>query len=338
MAAACKAPWFALMMMLLTPLTRALVLQHSASKATTATISTNSTFRTNSTMPASSVGLTAAQNYCNGLGSGWNIAYTDQTGGSLYCLYGSIGTGSNCNDCNTYRIVVWLDGGGETKHDSGSYPFATTAGNVYSAHTNPCSIGPNTLGNPCDTFDLVPTPAPPTAPSASATGDPHLQNVLGEHFDLMMEGNHILIDIPRHAEHALLRVQADAHRVGSQCSDMYFQALNVTGSWADAKQAGGYHYSVSQSEVEAPEWITFGKVELKVVRGLTNSGVSYLNMYAKHLGRTGFAVGGLLGEADHTAESTPPAWCLKHVSLQKTRSHLYSRESIRASIAEATFE
>eukprot|EP00959_Pyramimonas_sp_CCMP1952_P090597 1896644-Pyramimonas_sp.AAC.1 len=64
----------------------------------------------------------------------------------------------------------------------------------------------------------------------SATGDPHLQNVYGERFDLMKSGNHVLINIPKgmRAEKALLRVQADARRMGGSCADMYFVEINVT--------------------------------------------------------------------------------------------------------------
>jgi len=144
-----------------------------------------------------------------------------------------------------------------------------------------------------------------------------LQNVHGERFDLMKPGKHVLINIPRgrSAEKALLRVQAEARHLGGQCADMYFQEVNVTGSWAEAKQAGGYHYSVNHGDVETPEWAAFGKVGLKVVHGRTGSGLSYLNVYVKHLGRAGFAVGGLLGEDDHGDASTPPEACAKHLSL-----------------------
>jgi hypothetical protein len=152
---------------------------------------------------------------------------------------------------------------------------------------------------------------------ASAVGDPHLQNVHNERFDLMKAGMHVLINIPRgtNAEAALLRVQADARRLGGHCADMYFQEINVTGSWAEAKQAGGYHYGVSQHDVKTPEWVAFGKIELKVVHGHTDSGLLYLNMYVKHLGRAGFAIGGLLGEDDHDDVSTPPASCAERMAL-----------------------
>ena len=93
----------------------------------------------------------------------------------------------------------------------------------------------------CQPIQATPPPAGGAGAGASAVGDPHLQNVHGERFDLMKAGKHVLINIPRgmSAENALLRVQADARRLGGQCADMYFQELNVTGSWAEAKQAGG---------------------------------------------------------------------------------------------------
>jgi hypothetical protein len=174
-----------------------------------------------------------------------------------------------------------------------------------------------------------PTPMPPTTPSptpggASAVGDPHLQNIHGDRFDLMKTGNHVLINIPRgmSAANALLRVQAEAIRLGGHCADMYFQAVNVTGSWADAKQHGGYHYAAWHDEAKTPEWIALGKVELKVVHGRTVSGFLYLNVYVKHLGRTGFAVGGLLGEDDHADASTPSEACGKQMTLSGDLSEI----------------
>jgi len=170
-----------------------------------------------------------------------------------------------------------------------------------------------------------PTPAVPgfggpAAGGSSAVGDPHLQNVHGQKFDLMKPGKHVLINIPRGvtAEKSMLQVQADARHLGGQCADMYFQEVNVTGSWAEAKKAGGYHYSVKHGDVETPEWVAFGKVGLKVVQGRTDGGLSYLNVYVKHLSRAGYAVGGLLGEDDHEDVITPPADCAKRMALLET--------------------
>ena len=107
---------------------------------------------TSSTNQAAAADQAAAEAYCNSLGSTWSIGYTDAGGGSLYCLKDGTTSDSNCDSCDTYRIVVWKDGGGETKHDTTSYPFNTIAGNVYSAHTTPCSYTPDSLGSPCDQF------------------------------------------------------------------------------------------------------------------------------------------------------------------------------------------
>jgi len=193
----------------------------------------------------------------------------------------------------------------------------------------------------CKVSAPSPTPNPPAGlvggGGASATGDPHLQNVHGQRFDLMKPGIHLLINIPKggSAEAAMLRVEADARRLGG-CSDMYFQALNVTGSWAEQRQAGGYHYSVSQGAAEHPDWVAFYTVELKVVRGRTVRGFEYLNLYVKHLGRAGFAVGGLLGDDDHTDASTVPASCRKRAVALVDQEDEDENPAMKSS-AEATY-
>ena len=68
----------------------------------------------------------------------------------------------------------------------------------------------------------------------AATGDPHLQNIHGERFDLMKPGKHVLIHIPRGepAETTLLSVEAEARQLGGQCADMYFQEVNILNAYA----------------------------------------------------------------------------------------------------------
>jgi len=175
-----------------------------------------------------------------------------------------------------------------------------------------------------------------TGVGAAAVGDPHLQNAHGERFDLRKPGKHVLMNIPRgvSAAKCLLRVVADAQQLGGQCADMYFQELNVTGSWAEAKHAGGYHYSVSQRDGKASEWVAFGKVHLKVVHGRTNKDLPYLNVYAKHLEHAGYAIGGLLGEDDHEDACTPTVQCVKQISLFRPKDR---RPSV-ASLAASSFE
>ena len=177
------------------------------------------------------------------------------------------------------------------------------------------------------------------AGGVAATGDPHLQNVLGQRFDLMKPGKHVLINIPRgRHQNALLRVEADARQLGGPCADMYFEELNVTGAWAEAKQAGGYHYVASQRAVGTPQWVAFGEIELKVVNGRTQSDLPYLNFYVKHLGKSGIQVGGLLGEDDHGDVTIPSAECKGHTSLLAFKSDAYGHGLPVASVAEASFE
>jgi len=163
-----------------------------------------------------------------------------------------------------------------------------------------------------------------------------MQNLHGERFDLMKPGKHVLIHVPRGAqkEHVLLRVEAEARRLGGQCSDMYFHEVNVSGVWAETKNTGAYHFTVANYNRHYGNWIMFGKVELKIAKGRTHEGVDYLNFYVRHLGRAGCGVGGLLGEDDHT-EASMPADCAQHVSLvarSPSDSNKYS-----GSIATADF-
>jgi len=187
-----------------------------------------------------------------------------------------------------------------------------------------------------------PTPATGTAPgdpgSVSAKGDPHLQNVHGQRFDLMKPGKHVLINIPRGqvAENSLLRVQAYARRLGG-CADLYFQELNVTGSWAEFQETGGYHYTVSDPAPKNSEWLAFERIELKVVHAKTKRGLKYLNFFVKHLSRTGFEVGGLLGEDDHTQVAIPSAECTRRVALMEVALGTHGAP-IESSRAEASSE
>jgi len=175
-------------------------------------------------------------------------------------------------------------------------------------------------------FTYAPTPVPVIIGAnmgvVAGTGDPHLQNILGERFDLMQAGKHVLVQIPRGArtEGTLLRVEAEAQRLGELCADMYFQEVNLTGKWAEAKQAGGLRYRAADAVTEESKWVQFGRVDLKVAHGRTLEGIRYLNIYVKHLSRAGFSVGGLLGEDDHSKEAITPENC-KHrrMSLLQTK-------------------
>mmetsp|Transcript_59856 Transcript_59856/g.161324 ORF Transcript_59856/g.161324 Transcript_59856/m.161324 type:complete len:136 (-) Transcript_59856:119-526(-) len=133
----------------------------------------------------------------------------------------------------------------------------------------------------------------------------------------MRPGKHTLIHIPRdeRVENALLRVDADAVQLGAQCTDMYFQELNLTGAWVEAKRTGGLYFRAQDMGDADPKWEHFGKLEVKIAHGLTHDGIQYLNFYVKHLGRAGLAVGGLLGEDDHTEVAMPSDECVRRNSM-----------------------
>lgn len=152
----------------------------------------------------------------------------------------------------------------------------------------------------------------------SATGDPHLQNIYGQRFDLMSPGRHVLLHIPRGAgaEGTLLRVVAEASLMGKKCADIYFQELNITGSWAKVRQVGGIVFRADEADGKHDSsWMSLGKVDLKVVHGHTQQGIRYLNVYVKHLGRVGLAIGGLLGLDDHSREEIPSEECERQYSI-----------------------
>ncbi|CAK0857817.1 unnamed protein product [Prorocentrum cordatum] len=150
---------------------------------------------------------------------------------------------------------------------------------------------------------------------ASATGDPHLQNIHGEKFDLMKPGKHVLIQIPRkRTDSALLRVDAGVHVLGTQCADMYFQELNITGAWADVKRAGGLHYHAQDADDTSYHWSRFGNVQMKVAKGRTKKGIKYPKCL-----RHSAPMGGARGWTRRTRETMVSPGCINdavvHLSL-----------------------
>jgi len=161
-----------------------------------------------------------------------------------------------------------------------------------------------------------------TPATASGTGDPHLSNVFGERFDVYKEGVHKLLQVPRGAElsETLLLLEADARRQGGTCEDLYFKIITISGSWTNQSNALRFSAGCPPQQEGcrgSMGWRPFGTIDLKVVSGRTNSGIDYLNVFAKHLNRAGHALGGLLGEDDHVDVSTPSPECRHKVSLRK---------------------
>jgi len=160
----------------------------------------------------------------------------------------------------------------------------------------------------------------------------------------MRPGKQVLIHIPlgQRVENALLRVVADARRLGAQCADMYFQELNITGAWVDGKTAGGLHFRAGDvgtlGKIWGPKWERFGKIDVKVAHGRTQEGTRYLNFYVRHLARAGFAIGGLLGEDDHTEAATPSGECLRRSFSLLQKSEAQDHGPSVSSVAVASFE
>jgi len=201
---------------------------------------------------------------------------------------------------------------------------------------------PSPTSSPASNPTLAYSPVVPStgaSGSVAATGDPHMENIHGERFDLMMPGKHILINIPRgeRGEKALLRVEADAHQLGGHCADTYFQELNITGAWVGKNHTSGLRFQAQDAGDKNLNWEEFGKVALKVAHGRTWSGTQYLNFYVKHLGRAGFVVGGLLGEDDHEDAAKPADACVQRVSLLQS-SPLNDQNASDLSVAEASLE
>jgi len=202
--------------------------------------------------------------------------------------------------------------------------------NVWVGGQDTAATTPNPTPNPTP----FPTPTATPAPPSSAVGDPHLQNIYGERFDLMKPGKVVLVHIPRGkpVEGTLLAVEADAVRLGGQCSDMYFQMLNITGAWADKAHAGGLRFDAGSAPDEQQKWVKLGPVELKVAHGRTDTGLLYLNFYIKYLKLAGFDVGGVLGADDHTEAATPSGSCQKQIALFPEPNP----KSLKKSVASAT--
>jgi len=152
---------------------------------------------------------------------------------------------------------------------------------------------------------------------AKSYGDPHMQNILGQRFDLVQPGDHTLVQIPRHGGHrqTFLRVVAQVSRVGASCQDMYIMKVNVTGAWLE-KSRRRLHFAagVAQPKLDG-KWLQFGPVDLKVAQGKTRDGTVYLNFFVRNLAKASYPVGGLLGEDSHEIEATPTKSCHRTLSL-----------------------
>jgi len=223
-------------------------------------------------------------------------------------------------------VTIWLVGGppgtnyGTVPEDATTEALLQSAvgGLAWTTGTvDSCSIGRTES-------EATSTSAQSTSSGVQSVGDPHLQNIHGERFDVMKPGEHVLIHIPRQErllENSLLHVQAVAQTLGALCEDTYFVRINVTGKWPSALRPGGFIFNAEGPDSGAEsKWMSLhglsNGLQMKVVRGQTQRGTRYLNFYIKHLDRTGFPVGGLLGEDDHEDVSTLPRACERRLALK----------------------
>jgi len=143
----------------------------------------------------------------------------------------------------------------------------------------------------------------------------------GERFDIYRTGVHVLLQIPRWAgpQETLLRLEADARRMGDACSEMYFQAVEIYGIWTNRSDKLEF-VAKSETKPNRMGWTRFGKVDLKVVNGRTRQGLDYLNVFARNIGNANYPVGGILGEDDHRAVTIPPKACIKQLVLLERKA------------------
>jgi len=190
-----------------------------------------------------------------------------------------------------------------------------------SSPTSSPTISPTSSPTPSPTPS--PTLSAPTAtpiingPMVAGVGDPHLVNTHGQKFDLFQAGYHTLINIPRWArQRANFLVQARASRAGAGCADLYFTEINISGSWVHRHKAADLRWVAEAVRPGKAKWMKFhNKINVKIVHGHTVHNTMYLNILVKGLDKTKAPVGGLLGQDDHTAATTPDKGCKKLISL-----------------------
>jgi len=212
-------------------------------------------------------------------------------------------------DLDSFATIISAELSSSVPGTSSNAPTGVFGGSAATAEINTHSPTP------------APTPAPTLAPTlgpVSGIGDPHLTNIYGERYDLYRTGVNVLLRIPSTSYRKgrmLLRMEAESRHIGTECSETYFQIVKISGPWTNRSGTLKVFAKKSEGTPNQMKWRRFGKIELKVAHGKTGEGVEYLNVFAKHLGRAGFPVGGLLGGDDHTEAASRPSNCARVLSL-----------------------
>jgi len=76
-------------------------------------------------------------------------------------------------------------------------------------------------------------PAPTPSPTVSANGDPHVQNMIGDTFDLWKTGWSTFVQIPQNEDGSVkLLVRGDVRRYGRDpCAPSFLQQVRINGTW-----------------------------------------------------------------------------------------------------------
>ena len=78
---------------------------------------------------------------CQKFGQGWKVNKNAKVNkrGAMICTKDETVPHDSCNDCQTWRMIVWKDGAHTDKNDK---HYSTQAGKYYGGH-QPCTAGDN---------------------------------------------------------------------------------------------------------------------------------------------------------------------------------------------------
>jgi hypothetical protein len=100
------------------------------------------------------------------------------------------------------------------------------------------------------------SPLPTPAPTVSARGDPHLVNLLGEHFDVNHGGEFTLLRIPQAADRtAEVQLQAIIRPEHGKPCTTYITAVELSGAWLGGKVVQVRSYLRSHAKNESDEFL-----------------------------------------------------------------------------------
>jgi len=190
-----------------------------------------------------------------------------------------------------------------------------------------------------------------TSPTSSPTdvsvgfGDPHMMNIIGEHFNIWLLGEVELLRIPRNSSYRpQLRFVAtvsntDDSQSGSDCNTApYMTSMRLGGAWFDDRELsvkmvdgemrvilGSMSITPSSEQVTVKSKLIVARPsEARVTVQVGNATIDvkhddffnphfYLNMEARNLASLGFEIGGVLGIDDHSVFVQRPKRCEKNI-------------------------